>query len=177
MTSCCFKRKREENHNQEEFLDRDRMEGGIDNQENDFYFEQNKRGRRDDLVVEKEGSARQAPILHLPTIRSSRPPTIDEQRAWVNQSLDECSEQEMELDDDDCMMIQRGDSCSLWMNVQGDGASSSQSVSSTPPIHEFFQTNNGFQLSISTPTGHPHPYAQSGPSRSQLGTGYFDLMR
>ena len=71
--------------------------------------------------------------------------------------------------------------CSLWMNIQGDVemrddvADTSSSSSSSSSGH--YDVEHVFELRVSTPTGHPHPYNLNKPSSSRikLDDGYFHL--
>lgn len=64
------------------------------------------------------------------------------------------------------------------MNVQGDVEMDvANTAAPSTPVHSFFASDNCFQLAVSTPTGHPHPYSPAPLSRAELGASYFDLIQ
>lgn len=128
----------------------------------------------------------QSSLKSLVSCHSSRPPTVDGQQAWASQSG--TTDVQMEVDGNTVIQHNHRPG-SLWMNIQGDmdfedetpspfTLSSSSSFSSSSAQHPYF-TDNMFHLTVSTPTGHPHPYALGTPSSSRfkLDGDYFDLMR
>lgn len=73
--------------------------------------------------------------------------------------------------------------CSLWMNIQGDVEMRDDLVntpSSPPPTSSspHYEVDHVFELRLSTPTGHPHPYhlnSKPSSSRIKLDDNYFGL--